>query len=603
MSLSNSQELGDFRYAFGVITDTHLNEAEDRCSSPFDVNRRANRRMRYVVRDLNARDLAFVVNVGDLIHPVPALPDRYAAAADRFKAQIKSLRHDLHLAPGNHDIGDKPNNWAPAASIREDYIKLWEQHFGADYHAFEVNGDRFIVINAQLINSGLARERAQAIWLEDELIASEGRRTFLFTHYPPYFSTPAEEENYDNIGEPGRTWLLNLIEKHGIEALLAGHVHNFWYNKYAETDCYLLPSTAFVRQDYSEMYRTQPGPNDEAGRNDRPKLGYAIIHVFEHGHAIEFVRTFGEELGQGESAPAGTQHKLLHPRTNRVPFGFDMRHNWMEMVEIPPTGGLDEFDRKEVRNDYPLMALWELGIRKLRVPFRDLALSANRERMRHLLSHGHEFTLFTFGEPKPHERALIIEHQSLFHAWEIGVNWDVFESETASIGEIASRVKMPVYLSRLRSIDELREEAGGKYYHVINQGFLCSDKDQMIGILEHPGIGDAIDGFVFRLTADRDPFEGVREASEVARELQVRASVHLRMCGSNPAERQVDDAWVAERLSGAIKAAAAFDNVSVFADTFIDNDRGYFVRHGVLDRLCNPRPAFDAIRDLMGSLI
>ncbi len=602
MSSTASPDLGAFRYAFGVITDTHLNEAEDRCSSPFDVNRRANRRMRHVVRDLNARDLAFVINVGDLIHPVPALPDRYAAAAGLFKAQVASLRHDLYLVPGNHDIGDKPNNWAPAAGICEEYIALWERHFGADYHAFEVNGERFVVINAQLINSGFERERTQAAWLEAELAASEGQRTFLFTHYPPYFSNPAEEENYDNIGEPGRTWLLDLIETHGVEALIAGHVHNFWYNKYADTDCYLLPSTAFVRQDYSEMYRAQPGPDDEAGRNDRPKLGYAVIHVYENGHTIEFVRTYGAETAEDDTAPATVPSSRLHPRTNRVPFGFDMRHDWMETVEIPPTGGLDEFDRKEVRNDYPLMALWELGIRKLRVPFRDLALPTNRERMRDLLSHGHEFTLFTFGEPKPHERALILAHQDLFHAWEIGVNWDVFEREAPGIGEIAAQVEMPVYLSRLRSIEELREEAGGKYYHVINQGFVRGDKEQMAGVLARADLGQAIDGFVFRLTADRDSFDGVREASDIAGELGVRASVHLRMCGSNPAEQQTDDQWVTERLIGAIKAAAVCDNVSVYADTFIDNDRGYFVRHGVLDRLCNPRPAFDAIRDLIGSL-
>ena len=62
-NLQQDTPLGAYRYAFGVITDTHLNEDEDRCSSPFDVNRRANRRMRHVVRSLNKRDLAFVVNV------------------------------------------------------------------------------------------------------------------------------------------------------------------------------------------------------------------------------------------------------------------------------------------------------------------------------------------------------------------------------------------------------------------------------------------------------------------------------------------------------------------------------------------------------------
>ncbi len=604
-NLQQDTPLGAYRYAFGVITDTHLNEDEDRCSSPFDVNRRANRRMRHVVRSLNKRDLAFVVNVGDLIHPVPALKDRYSQAAANFHAQVKELRHPLYLTPGNHDIGDKPNNWAPAAGICDDFIDLWAEHFGADFHAFDHGGDRFVIINAQIINSGLEQERKQATWLEKELAVSDGRRIFLFSHYPPYFTRPGEVENYDNIGEPGRTWMLDLMAKHKVEALLIGHVHNFWYNLHAGTDCYLLASTSFVRQDYSEMYHARPGADDEAGRNDRAKLGYAVVHVYENGHTIEFVRTYGAELTSGaeaDHAPVYAPHRL-HPRTNtKTSFGFDMRQNWMELVEIPPTGGLDEFDRKEVRNDYPLMALWEMGIRKLRVPVRDLMLDDNRDRMRMLKRHGHEFTLFSFGAPSALEQELITAHQDIFTAWEIGVNWNVFAEEVADIGTFARKVSLPVYLSRLRSSDELRAEADGRYYHVINQGFLAADEGQMKGILEMPDLKDAISGFVFRVTMDRAPLDAVREADEIAARLGVRASVHIRMCGSNPAEALEDDAWVCRHLAEAVLAATAYPGVAVFADTMIDNDRGYFVRNGVLDRLCNPRPAFHVVRNLIGIL-
>ena len=106
----NSDPLGRHLFSFGVITDTHVNQGEDDCNSPFEVNRLANRRMRHVIRDLNTRDLAFVVNVGDLVHPVPAIPDLYAAAAARFHEQVKELKHPLYLTPGNHDVGDKPND-------------------------------------------------------------------------------------------------------------------------------------------------------------------------------------------------------------------------------------------------------------------------------------------------------------------------------------------------------------------------------------------------------------------------------------------------------------------------------------------------------------
>ena len=90
--LANPDTLGRRLFSFGVITDTHVNQGEDDCNSPYEANRLANRRMRHVVRDLNARDLAFVVNVGDLVHPVPAIPDLYAAAAARFHEQVNELK-------------------------------------------------------------------------------------------------------------------------------------------------------------------------------------------------------------------------------------------------------------------------------------------------------------------------------------------------------------------------------------------------------------------------------------------------------------------------------------------------------------------------------
>lgn len=598
-----TDDLGARLYTFGVITDTHLNQGEEDCNSPFEVNKLANARMRYVVRELNGQNVAFVINVGDLIHPVPAVPELYEQAAARFHEQVAELRHTLYLTPGNHDIGDKPNDWAPAAGICDAFVALWEKHFGAHYQSFDHEGMHFIIINAQIINSGLACEAAQREWLEDDLAAHKDKRIFIACHYPPYFSRPDEEENYDNIGEPGRSWLLGLLEANGVEAMFIGHVHNFWYNRYADTDCYMLPSTAFVRQDYSEMYRARPDPDAEAGRNDRPKLGYFLVHVHANGHVVDIVRTYGKTVAPDAPAPAPVERvPAVHPRLNpHDGFGFDMRQNWMEVVEIPPTGGLDEFDRKEVRNDYPLMALWEMGVRKLRVPLRDLLVSDVRERMRTLTRHGLEFTLFTFGAPTARDVALIGENQDIFSAWEIGMNWDKLEQIVGGIGDAARRIDLPVYLSRLRSIDELRVEAG-HYYHVINQGFLAEDREQMEGLLSREELRGAIDGFVYRLTADRAPWEAIHEASDLAAEMGVRASVHLRMCWSNPAEAWEDDGWVARRIPEAILAAATRDNVAVYADTFIDNDRGYFVRNGVLDRLNNPRPVFHVIRHLHGLL-
>ncbi len=590
-------------FTFAVVTDTHLNQGEDACNSPFAVNALANRRLRHVVNDLNRRDLAFVVNVGDLLHPVPAAPDLYDEAAARYLEQSAALRHTQYLTPGNHDVGDKPNDWAPTATVCDAYLACWEKHFGPHYRAFDHGDCHFVIINAQLLNSGLEAEAEQRVWLEADLAAHRGRRLFLFTHYPPFVATEDEPEHYDNIGEPGRSWLTGLVREHGVEALFAGHVHNFWFNRIGAADCYLLPSTAFVRQDYAEIYRAPPGPDDEAGRNDPPKLGYFVVHVHERGHACEPVRTWGRTAdalvppGEMPAPPAPPHPKLV----GHSAFGFDVRQDWMETVEVPPSGGLDEFDRKQARNDYPLLGLWEMGIRNLRIPLSDLATPERRGRLRALAGHGFAYTLFSFGSPDARARRLVEDNGDLLSAWEAGFDISAAGRSLPEIGAVAAGAGIPLFLSRLRSHDELRAEAG-RYFHVVNHGFDASDRERIEALLARPDLAGTLartlTGLVFRLPAEAPVCETLCAVDSLAGEFALGASVHLRTAGFDPSQAERNDLRIAGRMAEALFTAGTLGNVRVFADTLVDHDRGYFVRNGAYDRLCNPRLAALVVRHL-----
>ena len=74
------------------------------------------------------------------------------------------------------------------------------------------------------------------------------------------------------------------------------------------------------------------------------------------------------------------------------------------------------------------------------------------------------------------------------------------------------------------------------------------------------------------------------------------------MTGANPALETADDNLMVRRIAEAMAAVCAFDNVTVYADTFADFDRGYFPRQGVLDRLWNPRLGFHVVRHLNAAL-
>ncbi|MEM7293258.1 MAG: metallophosphoesterase [Pseudomonadota bacterium] len=586
-------------FSFAVITDSHVNQAEDECNSPFDVNRRANQRLRYVVAELNKHDLVAVFHLGDVVHPVPSMGTLYSDAAGCFFDQAQHLRHPLHLIPGNHDVGDKPISWGPAGTVRDDFLNAWTEQFGAHYFYVEYQGIHFLGINAQLVGSGLAMEAEQCDWLEERLNVLNGQRIFLFTHYPPYLESRDEEEHYDNMGHAGRDWLLGLLEQYRIEGLFAGHVHHFWYNKHAQCDCYLLPATSFARQDYSEMFRVSPAP--ELGRNDAPKLGFFLIHVYADRHDFEMVRSFGAqrvESLQVAAPEASARLKSVNPRTNRCArIGFDLRADWMERVQIPPSGGLDELDRKWVRNDYGLLALWEMGVRQLRVPFQDLDVASRRERLEVLYGLGFRYSTYLHSSASEKQIAVVTRCVDLIEAVDLLVPPGTADSATRELVLRLHGGGVRVNLSPMRSKHDIIK-SGKKYYHVINHGVTLndlSDDDIDVALLDE---SLDVDGYCLRAGAEDDLFALFTAGARLDKTRNTKSTVHLRMTADNPSESIEQDDFAEQRLSQALFLSWATQGPGVICDALADNDRGYFPRRGVLDRLYNPGKGFFAVRHL-----
>lgn len=598
-------DLGRYLFSIAVVADTHMNEVEYGSASPYECNRIANARTRYVIERLNQIDPALTIHLGDLVHPVPGMPT-YAQAADNFKQLTAALRSPLRLVPGNHDVGDKPVAWAPASIVSDAALALWREHFGDHYYAFDFRGLHIVVVDAQIINSGLGAEAEQRAWLEADLAAHAGQRTFLCLHYPPYVSDPEETESYDNLAEPGRGWLLGLIETHRPEAVFCGHVHNFWYNRHGASDCYILPSTAFVRQDYSELARVSPVDASGSGRDEGPKLGFFVVRIYEGGHVCHVERTYGTGLDPGQALPpAPARVASLHSIENRrAPFGVDLRHPWTEVVDIPPTGALDEFERKRARNDYPLMAVWEMGLRKLRVPFQDLEDPRTRARMRDLHRLGHTFTVYTLEVPTGRARDLLIEHHELVDAWEVVCSWPGVARTVEAVAAVKDKAPLTALLSKLRTKEDVRRE-GSHYYHFINHGFLPEERAELEAFRARGPETGVVDGFVFRVVRQVSPWVAIAAVPTAA--LGARASVHVRMASTNPAETFNDDLANANRVAEALAAALAAQGpgrpqIDVLLDTFADIDRGYFVRHGLVDRRFNPRLASHVVRHLHAAL-
>jgi 3',5'-cyclic AMP phosphodiesterase CpdA len=581
-------ELGARKFSFALISDTHVNPQDDLCNSPFAVNALANPRFRHTVADLNSRDIAFVVHLGDLVHPVPSSGALYEQAAASFHTIAADLKVPMHVVPGNHDIGDTPVKGAPSGPVDLASIKMWQQHFGQQYSAFSHGGLRYVLLNAQLLNSGLPDEAAQRAWFETELNSTQ-ERVFLMLHHPAYLCTPDEPNHYDNTDEPARGWLLDLLAAHKVEAMFSGHAHNFWYDRYGDTDFYLAPAISFIRQDYAEMARAKPAANAELGRNDHAKLGYFIVTVYENGHSVQVIRTHGAQCRAGQS-PTAFETLGPTPRENKFPLlGFDMRQNWAEITEVAPSGGLDEFDRKTVRNDYPLLALIEMGIRDIRIPLSDLRDPMRFARLSHLKHLGFRPTLFTYDIPSINDMNLVERAAHMLTDWEMTIVWSDFAKLLPEIEVAHQKSGLPIYISRMRSKPDL--PAGSPYFHVINHGFGLNDAALLS---ELPNT--LISGAVFRLSLAEDVAETLASFSNLARSANLHASVHLRTAGENPALLQDDEDLIVERTKSAMEFVRGQSELRVFSDAFVEADRGFFGKVGSIDRRGNPTALSSLIR-------
>lgn len=575
-------------FTFVAVGDTHVNPRDDFSPSPWHTNVLANQRAAAVVAQINALSPDFVVHLGDMIHPLPGSAD-YGQAADRFRAIFGALKAPLHMVPGNHDLGDKPTGWTPAAPVDETALSTYRSQFGADHFAFEHAGVRFVIVNDEIFNTGLDAEGRQWQWLEQEL--ARGERTFVFTHYPPFLQAADEVEHYDNLAEPGRSRFLAMVRDRA-EAVFCGHVHNFFYNRVGATDLYVAPATSAIRHDYADMFSLAPEADTEHGRDQRSKLGFFFVEVYPTHHVVHPVHSWGE-IDPTKAARATTR-PMANPMTRPSPLGVDLRVGWADVHSVAFAGAVDEFNRKPVRNDYLVQALWELGLRHLRVPVRDLIDPLYAGRVRALAARGHRFTAFGFGLPDDATQDAITAHVAGLEALEL-------TGRMAELDEIARRAaasrlsgSVPVFLSKLRLSADAAHD-GNRFAHFIRHGFRTDEPDlaTAMDLAREAGLA----GVVFSVPEAEPAGDAIAAIDERAKIAGIRAHVHVQLAGADPAVELADDARTTARVLDAARAArAAGDRVRVFLDTFCDHDRGYFPRLGLVDRRYDLRASGTALK-------
>lgn len=564
-------------FSFGVITDTHVRSPQGDQSSPFPVNDKANGRATYACNLLAAQQPAFTTHLGDMVHPLPSMSS-YDAACEEALRIFSPLKPNLNFVSGNHDVGDKPMPGSPAAIVNDAAMTKYSSWFGQHWYSFDIEKLRIVVINSSLVNTASKAEEEQKAWLKKLLTDSSDNRIILFSHYPLFIHDPDEPEHYDNIANPGRAELLQLISDSAVDLVLSGHVHHFFYNKLGNTQFFALPSTSFTRQDYADLFKA--GPANEFGRDDEGKFAVSMVDVYPDDLQLRIINTDGKQS-------VGEQH--VSELTYKTPslgkkLGVSMRHPWHESIDLPFNGPMEEFTRKRARNDYSLLRLLQMGITQLRVPLQDFVDPRSWQRLSDCADLGFLFTVICLQNDWPRVTNVLKEMSSAIEALEY-----VLPNEAShwQYPDEINQSNPPIYLG-FASSGAHQDTASKPFAHSVSSGISLDELDAMLSWQQSQKHNPAIEGFIVQIPWEASLKDDIETAKKwLAKNQPYRLIINLRIANGNPAEENKDAKRIEERISTAIELTAQIDGLDLHLDTFMSLDRGYCPRMGLIDRLGN----------------
>lgn len=546
-----------------LVTDTHIRAPVDDGQLAFPSDRHHNARNRDVVAQVAAGRPDMVIHLGDVVHPIPTLPT-HADALAQAKSMFEGFGAPLHVVPGNHDVGDKRSSVSAPEHVltgRRAFADTW----GPPFYSFDHDDVHFVIVDGGLLAADTAEAREQRAWLTDDL--ARAGRTFVFTHYPPFLTDPDEPEHYDNLDPQSRHWLIEACGRAGVEAMLTGHVHRFFYNRIGTMDLYTIPSTAFVRPAYAWL-RPHPTPDAENGRDDPEHTGFAWLLIDETSHRLHVVRP----------RTTGPSAEPLSPR----PLGTWLHHRLGRRAEVP-TGSLDALTRKVARDDAALMHVLGTGLTRVRIPLSDGSDPDVCHRVAWLARHGVATDVFSAGPPTQAQRSLRAE---VFPA----ADWEVVlrDADLRALRDVTDRpwAGETITLSRIGK----PPADDGYFSHFPKQGFAIDDP-QWRAFASDP----AITRVALRIPASANITATVGDAVAQAAAVDLGATCHVELPQRTEADRHDNDHATAAVVAAADRAAKAHPSAHVLVDALYDYDRGYWCKNGLVDLADRPRAAVRAL--------
>ena len=120
--------------------------------------------------------------------------------------------------------------------------------------------------------------------------------------------------------------------------------------------------------------------------------------------------------------------------------------DWAGITAMPYNGPMEEFSRKQARDDYPLLRVKQLGIGRVRTTLKDLEIAQRRERMELWSNQGIRFVLSSIGLPDARAQYLLESSGRLVDSLDIAVA-DFNSVTVQDVVDLAAR--HPLWISKI----------------------------------------------------------------------------------------------------------------------------------------------------------
>ena len=574
--------LPDALFEFVVIADTHYMSDVGGRAVEFQSRLRQTRRAETALQLASSLQPAFIIHLGDLVQEYPDTAEFPRAFAEAL-AQLERCGVAPYHVAGNHDVGDKPDPTMPTRPVTVSSLANYHEALGQSWYSFDQHGCHFVVLNSQILNTALPAAVQQQEWLPKDLAEHQGERIFLFLHMPLYLHDEAEPASghYDNISEPARSWVLDLTRRYELEIVVAAHVHCAFFDHIGATRYVICNSTSFTRPGFPHMFTSSPPP--ERGRDDAAKLGFYLFRVLPNCTQVHFIRTGGAEEVPGSNVDSRRSLiTRIPPTLERSPLGVSLLHPLSWEVDIPLAW--PSAIRQRVRNDYPLLGCLELGVSAVRTPATDLNDSFRARRLAIMRDEGVSVVATLIWSDDVDVDQLLRDHAGNVDSWELQLP-GILRLRERHCQFLRQHTDRPICLSTIIP-DEVHPD---KQHARTRHGFWPEELAELDNHLRAADI--RLDRVLCRLNVNDGAW----------RSLCRFGSPPLAQIGV--VDWLVDLSTVDDIANASVAAEAIFGIIQhtdarLFVEPLIDFDRTMDIAHGLLDTLCNPRPAFHVLRVL-----